>query len=312
MLPTGSAGLPSRRRGALRRWPLVAALAAALLAGAALLATRPRAAPPPRPVANHAFPSAPRPRAPAVLWAVGDGADGGAAAKALARRIAAARPSRFLYLGDVYPLGTPRAFRSGYASVYGALARRTAPTPGNHDWPQHPTGYDRYWRSVTGAPTPPWYALRIGGWLVLSLNSEAPHGAGSPQDRWLRGRLARHRGTCALAFWHRPLMSAGSHGDQPDVRPFWDRLRGHAALVLNGHDHNLQRLRPRDGIVEIVAGAGGRGHYSLNAGDPRLAFADTRNYGAARIALRPGGARIDLVSTGGRVLDSSQISCRTA
>ena len=47
----------------------------------------------------------------AVVWAVGDGADGSAQARALAMRIAADRPDRLLYLGDVYESGTARGVR---------------------------------------------------------------------------------------------------------------------------------------------------------------------------------------------------------
>jgi len=233
----------------------------------AAIALARRSPPPPRPVANRAFRTAIRPDAPATVWAVGDGADGGAAARAVARRIAAGRPDRVLFLGDVYPDGTASDFRGGFRSVYGSLARRTAPTPGNHDWPNHDVGYDPYWRSVTGAATPPWYAFRVGGWEVLSLNSEAPHGADSAQLRWLRARLRSDTGTCRLAFWHRPLHSAGLHGDQHDVAPLEDALVGHAALVLNGHDHDLQRLRPARGIVSLVVGAGGHGRYGVNSDD---------------------------------------------
>lgn len=154
-------------------------------AAAALVLFDSHPAAPPRPVANHAFGPASAPLQPATVWAAGDGADGGGNAKALARRIAAAKPDRLLYLGDVYPTGTAAAFRKNYTPVYGALAPRTAPTPGNHEWDQRSQGYDRYWRSATGAPTPPWYTLRIGGWQLLSLNSEAPHDRRSAQLRWL-------------------------------------------------------------------------------------------------------------------------------
>lgn len=237
-----------RTRRAHARWPWLAALLVVGVAGAAIAFAR-RPAPPPRPVPNRAFRAATRPDAPATVWAVGDGADGSAAARAVARRITAGRPDRLLFLGDVYPDGTASDFRDRFATVYGSLARRTAPTPGNHDWPNHDLGYDPYWRSVTGAATPPWYAFRIGGWEVLSLNSEAPHGVASAQLRWLRARLRSGGGTCRLAFWHRPRRSAGRHGDQRDVAPLEDALVGHAALVLGGHDHDLQRLRPasRDG-----------------------------------------------------------------
>jgi hypothetical protein len=282
-------------------------VAVAVSVAATVLAAR-QSAPPPDPVPNRAFPSAAS-DAPAEVWAVGDGADGSEAARALADEIVRARPDRFLYLGDVYQRGTADEFAQRYAPVYGQLASLTAPTPGNHDWPKHLHGYDPYWRTITGQPTPPWYAFRIGGWQLLSLNSEAPHGKGSAQLRWLR-RQVRKPGTCRLAFWHRPRYSAGSHGDQDDVQPFWNALRNHATLVLGGHDHNLQRLRPRGGITQLIAGAGGRGHYDLDRGDPRLAYADDIRYGALRLRLSRGRAGIAFVDATGRLLDRSAVRCR--
>jgi len=279
-----------------------------LAAAAALAYGLPDTPPPPRSVANHAFPSASAPNAPAVVWAVGDGADGGDDARAVAHRIAAGHPDRLLYLGDIYDDGSAEDFREGFDAVYGPLAGITAPTPGNHDWPAHSDGYDPYWRARTGAPTPPWYAFRIGGWRVLSLNSEAPHDRSSPQLRWLRRQLTRASGTCALAFWHRPLMSGGDHGDQPDVAPLWNALRGKARLVLNGHDHNSQRLHPRNGIVELVAGAGGKSRYSLDD-DTRRAFGDDEHDAALRLTLRPGRADLRFVSAAGATLDRSSVRC---
>jgi hypothetical protein len=245
----------------------------------------------------------------AVVWAVGDGADGGGAAKRLAGRIERARPDRFLYLGDVYESGTPSEFATNYAPTYGRLASITAPTPGNHEWPSHARGYDAYWNAITGRRIAPYYSFRLGGWRILSLNSEAPHDAHSPQLDWLRRELAGE-GTCRLAFWHRPRYSAGPHGDQADVAPFWAALRGHARLVLNGHDHDLQRLEPIAGIVELVAGAGGHGHYPLDGSYRRLAFGDDSRYGALRVSLRSGAARYAFVALGGHVLDRGRLRCR--
>ena len=58
-------------------------------------------------------------RGSAVVWAVGDGANGGSEAKALAARIARGPIDRFLYLGDVYDDGTAEEFAESYAPVYG-------------------------------------------------------------------------------------------------------------------------------------------------------------------------------------------------
>jgi hypothetical protein len=243
------------------------------------------------------------------VWAIGDGAAGTPASRKVAARIVAARPDRVLYLGDVYESGTRSQFRRNFATPYRTLLHRMAPTPGNHEWPEHQVGYDPFWRSVTGAPTPPWYSFEIGGWHVLSLNSET---AGDPdQLRWLRSRIASLSGTCTLAFWHRPRFSAGLHGDQPDLAPLWDALVGHATLVLSGHDHDFQRLKPIQGLTQLVSGSGGRSHYRVRRADPRLAFSDDTHYGALRLYLAPGHARIAFISARGAVLDRSSVGCRT-
>lgn len=273
------------------------ALGLALLATGATLAAARRAPPPPAASPVRA-----------VVWAVGDGAVDAPSARALARRIAADRPDRFLYLGDVYERGSAADFARNYEPVYGRLRAVTAPTPGNHDWPRHAEGYDRYWSRVTGRRTPAHYGFRLAGWQILSLNSEEPLAAGSRQLRWLRRQL-RRPGDCRLAFWHRPRYSAGTHGDQEDVAPLWRALRGRARLILNGHDHNLQRFRPVDGITELVVGAGGRSRYDVDESDDRLAFARDDVDGALRLELSPAAARYRFVSTGGEVLDSGTIRC---
>ncbi|MBA3747689.1 MAG: metallophosphoesterase [Solirubrobacterales bacterium] len=246
----------------------------------------------------------------ATIWAVGDG-DASKAARALVRRIAAGKPDRLLYLGDVYERGTAGDFREHYDPTWGTLAKITAPTPGNHDWPRHPRGYDSYWRRALDRPeTAAWYAFRAGGWTILSVNAQTPHDAGTPQLGWLREQL-RAPGTCRIAFWHRPRFSAGTHhGDDDGVAPLWDALRGHAAIVLAGHEHNMQRLRPIDGITSFVSGAGGRSHYEVRRGDPRLAFADDVHDGALRLRLRRGVASYAFISADGRVLDRGTVRCR--
>jgi hypothetical protein len=251
-----------------------------------------------------------QPPAPTVVWAVGDGAYSTAGSRALGRAIARDRPDRFLYLGDVYDSGTPAEFQRNYEPVYGPLAPITAPTSGNHDWANRATGYLPYWRSKLGRDLPPWYRLDAGGWEVLSLNSEAPHGPGSEQVQWLAQQLAATPGNCRIAFWHRPRFSAGRvHGDQPDVAPFWNALQGRAALVLNGHEHDSQRLRSRGGTLELVAGAGGATFYGLARGDRRLAWGNDRTLAALRIELTPGRARYQFRTAAGRVLNRGSVAC---
>jgi hypothetical protein len=246
---------------------------------------------------------------PAVVWAAGDGADGSRIARRLARRIERDDPDAFLYLGDVYPGGTAGDYERNYDTVYGRLAESTWPTPGNHEWWAREQGYYAYW-GRHGRAQRPWYRFSIGGWELVSLNSEASHGTGSRQLRWLERVLESGDGTCRLAFWHRPRFSAGTvHGDAPDVAPFWRALRGRARLVLNGHEHALMRYRRRAGLTEYVAGAGGRVRYGLRP-DSRLAFGRSDQTGALRIELRPEHATLEFRTVNGEVLDRSRASCR--
>lgn len=279
--------------------------AAVLLVAAGLAACGDSGDDNPPAVAEHAQAAPPANRV--VVWATGDGADGSTVARRLATRIAADHPERFLYLGDVYPYGTALDYRRRYVPVYGRLAPITSPTTGNHEWANRDQGYQPYWRGVTGGGQPYWYSRPVAGWEIISLSSEARHDAASPQVRWLRRQL-RDPGTCRLAFWHRPRFSAGPHGDATDTAPFWKALRGHARLVLAGHDHLLQRYGRRAGITEYVAGAGGVVLYPHRS-DGRLRFARSGVTGALRLTLEPGRATMRFVSVDGKVLDTSRATC---
>ena len=88
----------------------------------------------------------PEPRA--IVWAVGDGADGSAPARRLARMIERDEPDAVLYLGDVYPSGTAEDYERNFEPVYGRLASIMWPTAGNHEWGNREVGYYPYWRQL--------------------------------------------------------------------------------------------------------------------------------------------------------------------
>jgi hypothetical protein len=214
-----------------------------------------------------------------------------------------------LYLGDVYNEGTAEDFEENYDTTYGRLSSVTAPTSGNHEADNEDEGYDPYWRRAHGERPPDWYAFEAAGWAILSLDSELDDDDESEQRRWVEAQV-RAPGTCRIAFWHRPRFSAGTrYGDEQDMEALWNALRGHAAIVLSGHEHNMQRFKPIDGIVQFVSGAGGAKLYSLRS-DDRLSFGDDDTHGALRLDLRPGVARYAFVAADGETLDSGTVRCR--
>jgi hypothetical protein len=247
----------------------------------------------------------------ATVWAVGDGAVPGTEDDALAAYVQRQPIDRLLYLGDVYETGTAAEFRTNYESSWGRFKHITAPTPGNHEWGNHTTGYDPYWAPLApAAASRHWYSFDLAGWHFVSLNSEADIGSRSAQLRWLRGDLAQRQGTCTVAFWHRARYSAGGHADAPELDPFWRALRGHAVLVLNGHSHDYQRFRRTRGITEIIVGTGGRRPLeAVNLRDARLATADWSALGALRLEIDGLTARYAQVTAGGRQVDRGSVRC---
>jgi hypothetical protein len=244
----------------------------------------------------------------AVVWAAGDVATAGVRADRVGALVRKAKPDRFLYLGDVYETGTLADFRRWYHPRFGRLARITEPTIGNHEWDNRFVGYYKYWARRKGRKQPPWSKTQIAGWEILNLNSQARHGARSPQVRWLEEALTGP-GDCRIAFWHRPRYSEGAYGGAPDLNPFWNRLAGHAKVVLSGHDHNLQRHRPQRGLTQYVVGAGGRARYDLPVGESTLVWGTDAVDGALRMVLKPGRALLEFRSPSGRLLDRSRAAC---
>ena len=241
----------------------------------------------------------------ARVWAVGD-ADP-PRSRRVARLIRRADPDRILYLGDVYPIGTRDDF-DRWAKPWRRLVNRMAPTPGNHEWPQARDGYEPFWRDVTGETPPTYYSFRAGGWDVLSANTE--HSEWGAVENWLRDQ-ASGGGNCRIAFWHRPAYSAGKYEDgDARAREFWDALAGAARIVVTGHDHDMQRLRPRDGMVHFISGAGGRHRHNVDEDDPDLGFGDDDHFGALRLRLSPERAKWRFVTAGGRVLGKGSLFCR--
>ena len=252
-------------------------------------------------------------RAPArtVVYALGDGADGSAEGRRLARYVRSQRPDRFIYLGDVYERGTRAEFRANYHPLYGRLARRTDPVIGNHEHKRRARGYYPYWKRRRGFDSERARHRAYvddSGWQIVSYSSES-----SPaiEAEWLRGAVARHAGTCRIAAGHRGRYAVADelHGDSPNQEPLWAALAGRTAVNLVAHSHLYGRLQPIDGVHVLVSGAGGHelrqpgeqahGVAAVAAGVPT----------ATRLVLRRGSLEFRQVDATGRVYDSGTIGC---
>ena len=231
--------------------------------------------------------------------------------------------------GDLaYPAGTDQQFRDCYDPTWGRFRDRTRPAPGNHEYNSAgASGYTHYWGAVAGDPKKDYYSYDLGAWHIIVLNSECEAVGGcdaeSPQGQWLRRDLAEHSVPCTLAYFHKPLFSAGkAHGYDPQMKPLWQMLyAGGADIVIGGHDHHYERFAPQDpdgkpdpahGIREFVAGTGGKSsHRSLG---PPVANSEVRNadtYGVLKLTLHPRSYDWEFVPQAGKIFtDSGSDVCR--
>jgi acid phosphatase type 7 len=263
----------------------------------------------------------------AVLVGAGDIADcrdlSGAEATA---KVLEQIPGTVMAVGDLaYPAGTKENFGC-YDKTWGRVKSRTRPAPGNHEF--HSAGaayYFNYFGAAAGDPKQGYYSYELGTWHIVVLNSECEAiggcKAGSSQEKWLRADLAAHPAACTLAYFHKPLFSSGSaHGDDLEIRPFWQALYdANADVVVNGHDHDYERFAPQTpdasadpkrGIREFVVGTGGKNHRPFGAPHANSEMRDATAFGVLKLTLRSGGYDWQFIPEAGKsFMDSGSGTC---
>ena len=81
------------------------------------------------------------------------------------------------------------------------------------------------------------------------------------QIRWLEKELAASNDDWKIVFFHQPVYSSGqTHGSDLQLREVLEPLflKHNVSVVLSGHDHVYERVKPQKGIAYFVVGSGGR------------------------------------------------------
>jgi hypothetical protein len=123
---------------------------------------------------------------------------------------------------------------------------------GNHD-----TSNQRFY-ALFNMKGEEYYRFEKGNVALYSLNSNYMD---KRQLDWLTARLAADGTKWKIAFFHHPPYSSGGrHGSDENVREAVHPLfiKNGVDVVFTGHDHFYERIKPQDGIVYFVAGAGGK------------------------------------------------------
>ena len=259
------------------------------------------------------FRTPPPPTRDAVdFLAYGDNRDGDAPHASLVRRMATGPGDFVLHLGDVIPRGRSDAEWNTFLRIANPILRDRplVPVLGNHEIADGARARARYFAHVV-VPAPPataFHRFDYGPVRILSLDSNAPMSAGSPQHTFVAretGRIRREASPPLLVVGiHHGPYSSGHHGGLEDLRSsgVLQMLRGAgAALVLSGHDHIYERGQVRS-LKYIVTGGGGSPLYTANRREKgQLAFVPEFHYLALHAtrttlavdALRPDGSAIE-------------------
>ena len=223
--------------------------------------------------------------------------------EATAKLVRATLGTVFTVGDNAYESGTLSQFNTYYHPTWGTEKARTKPSVGNHEYNTlGASGYFDYFGAAAGARDKGYYSYNLGEWHIISLNSVCENVGGcgetSPMVTWLKNDLAANSSKkCTLAYFHHPLFSSGSHGNQTKMEPTWDALyAANADAIVNGHDHNYERFAPQDpsgaadaarGIREFVVGTGGIAMRPFGTIKPNSQVRDASTHGVLKLTLKP-------------------------
>jgi 3',5'-cyclic AMP phosphodiesterase CpdA len=134
------------------------------------------------------------------------------------------------------------------------------------------------------------------------------------QIKWLETELAASNHEWKIVFFHHPLYSSGErHGSDLRLRKVLEPLfvKYNVSVVLTGHDHFYERVRPQKGIQYFVVGSGGKlreGNIDRGSGITEKGFDTDLAFMAAEIS----GDQLyfNTISRQGQTIDSGVLTRR--
>ena len=189
---------------------------------------------------------------------IGDSGEPGTGQRAIAKQMAAWHerfPFEFvLMMGDnLYGTETARDYDRKFAAPYKPLLDRGIKfyaTLGNHDDP----GQIQY--KLFNMNGQKYYTFKPqGGVRFFSMDSNY---VDQKQLEWLDKELAASGSDWKIVFFHHPLYSSGAtHGSADAQRALIEPvlLKHGVNVVLAGHEHFYERLKPQKGVAYFIIGS---------------------------------------------------------
>lgn len=161
-----------------------------------------------------------------------------------------------LLLGDnLYGGEDAKDYKTKFEDVYRPLLDQKVKfyaTLGNHDEPAQ-RFYQHF--NMEGKE---YYRFTKGNVAFYALNSNYMD---QKQIKWMEDEFKKDTSEWKITFHHHPpYSSGGKHGSDDSLRKVVEPifLKYGVNMVLAGHDHFYERIKPQKGIYYFVSGAGGK------------------------------------------------------
>ena len=153
-----------------------------------------------------------------------------------------------------------------------------------------------------------YHRFERGGVAFYCLNSNYMDGR---QLRWLENKLKGDTSDWKVAFFHHPpYSSGGKHGSEVKLREVVEPLfvRYGVNIVLAGHEHFYERIKPQKGVYYFISGAGGKLRKGdVKKGSPLTAAAYDRDMSFMLVEMAKDAMHFQVVSRTGETVDSGAL-----
>ena len=187
------------------------------------------------------------------------------------------------------------------------------PSLGNHEYSDGCGGGSAkgYFAYFTLPGNERYYDFVVGPvhFFVVNSNSQEPDGntPTSKQALWLKQKLRKAKQPWKIVYFHHPAFSSGYHGSTKNMQ--WPFEAWGASLVLNGHDHDYERILRDDNhdgkkLTYIVDGEGGQPPRSFYTTVSGSVVRYNSGNGALFVTATSTSLQLQFKNTGGTVIDS--------
>jgi len=208
-----------------------------------------------------------------------------------------------LMLGDnLYSGESPADYKKKFEDAYKPLMDQGVKfyaTLGNHD-ESNQRFYEKF--NMNGEE---YFNFKKGNVSFYCLNSNYMD---KKQLTWFEEKLKADTSQWKVAFFHHPpYSSGGKHGSETSLREVVEPLfvKYGVNVVLAGHEHFYERIKPQKGVYYFISGAGGKLRKGdVQKGSPLTAKAYDRDMSFMLLEITKDEMHFQVISRTGETVDS--------